>query len=43
MHGAAAEAVLKIAGFAAVMLPLSMVLLAAAARTARRRGTIIEY
>ena len=43
MQGPAAEAVIKLVAFAGVLIPLSMVALAAAARRARRRGTIIEY
>ena len=43
LHDSAAEAVAKVVGFAAVVLPVSIALLAAAARHARRRGTIIEY
>ena len=41
-HPAAAE-VAKLAGFAVLTLPLSVLLLRAALRHARRRGTIIEY
>lgn len=33
----------RLAGFAAVLLPLSVLTLRAAIRTSRRRGTIIEY
>jgi ABC-2 type transport system permease protein len=43
MPGSAGGALVKIIGFAAVLLPLSMVALGVAARQARRRGTIIEY
>jgi ABC-2 type transport system permease protein len=43
MQGPAAEAVIKLVGFAGVLIPLSMLALGAAARRARRRGTIIEY
>lgn len=35
--------VLKLAGFAAVLLPLSLIVLRASIRIAQRRGTIIEY
>jgi ABC-2 type transport system permease protein len=37
------QALLKLAGFATVLLPVSAIVLAAALRVARRRGTIIEY
>jgi ABC-2 type transport system permease protein len=43
LRESAVTSVLKLVGFAVVMLPLSMAALAAAARTSRRRGTIIEY
>jgi ABC-2 type transport system permease protein len=33
----------KLAGFAAVLLPLSLLVLRAAVRRSRRQGTIIEY
>jgi hypothetical protein len=33
----------KLAGFAAVLLPLSALLLSAAVSLGRRRGTITEY
>jgi ABC-2 type transport system permease protein len=36
-------AVVKLAGFAAVLLPAAMLFLRLAIRTAQRRGTIIEY
>jgi ABC-2 type transport system permease protein len=36
-------AVAKLAGFAAVLVPLSLATLTAAVRISRRRGTIIEY
>lgn len=39
----AAQSLLKLVGFAFVLLPLSMWALSAAARLSRRRGTIIEY
>jgi ABC-2 type transport system permease protein len=39
----AGESLLKLVGFAVVVLPLSMAALGAAARLSRRRGTIIEY
>jgi ABC-2 type transport system permease protein len=35
--------VVKLAGFAAVLLPLSLLMLRLSIRTAQRRGTIIEY
>ncbi len=41
--GAPGTALLKLLGFAAVLLPLSLVGLATAIRTGQRRGTIIEY
>ena len=41
-HGAAAD-LLKLTGFAVVTMPLSLILLRAAVRRSRRRGTIIEY
>jgi ABC-2 type transport system permease protein len=34
---------LKMAGFAAVLLPVSLAIVTAALRSARRRGTVIEY
>jgi ABC-2 type transport system permease protein len=40
---AVSPALLKLTGFAAVLLPLSIAILAAAIRTGQRRGTIIEY
>jgi ABC-2 type transport system permease protein len=43
MKGSAAVAVLKLAGFAAVMLPLAILLLHAAVDRGRRKGTITEY
>jgi ABC-2 type transport system permease protein len=43
LNESVAESLLKVTGFAVVFLPLSMMALAAAARHARRRGTIIEY
>lgn len=43
MHESVATAVLKLTGFACTVLPLAILALAAATRTARRRGTIIEY
>jgi ABC-2 type transport system permease protein len=43
LTGPAAESLAKLVGFSLIFLPLSMAALAAAARTARRRGTIIEY
>jgi ABC-2 type transport system permease protein len=41
--GAPGPALLKLAAFAVVLLPASIVLLASAIRTGQRRGTIIEY
>lgn len=41
--GAPGAALLKLIGFAAVLLPASLVVLSAAIRTGQRRGTIIEY
>jgi uncharacterized membrane protein YdjX (TVP38/TMEM64 family) len=38
-----ATALLKLMGFAAVLLPLSLFTLARAIRFGQRRGTIIEY
>ena len=35
--------VLRMAGFAAVLLPLSALALVAAIKTSRKRGTILEY
>ena len=43
MPGSTTAAVLKLAGFAAVMLPLSVVVLHAAIERSRRNGTICEY
>ena len=41
-HGAAGD-LLKLAGFAVVTIPLSLLILRAAVARSRRRGTIIEY
>jgi ABC-2 type transport system permease protein len=41
--GSPTSALLKLAGFAAVLLPASLLVLAGAIRTGQRRGTIIEY
>jgi ABC-2 type transport system permease protein len=41
--GPAGVELLKLLGFAVVMMPLSLLLLRAAVRRSRRRGTIIEY
>jgi ABC-2 type transport system permease protein len=43
MPGSTAVAIVKVAGFAVVVLPLSALTLRAALRAAQRRGTIIEY
>jgi ABC-2 type transport system permease protein len=43
MHGSAGVAVLKLAAFAAVMLPVAILLLRAAVDRGRRKGTITEY
>ncbi len=43
LTGSAAGSLLRLAGFAAVLLPTSIVVLAAAVRVGQRRGTIIEY
>jgi ABC-2 type transport system permease protein len=43
LRASATESLLKLVGFAFVLLPLSMATLGAAARLSRRRGTIIEY
>jgi ABC-2 type transport system permease protein len=43
MHGSAGAAVLKLAAFAAVMLPVAILLLRAAVDRGRRKGTITEY
>jgi ABC-2 type transport system permease protein len=43
MKGSAAVAVLKLAGFAAVMVPVAIFLLHAAVDRGRRKGTITEY
>jgi ABC-2 type transport system permease protein len=43
LHDSALLDVARIAGFAAVLMPLAVLLLRAAVRVARRRGTIIEY
>jgi ABC-2 type transport system permease protein len=41
--GRVGTALLKLAGFAAVLLPISLIVLARAIRLGQRRGTIIEY
>jgi ABC-type uncharacterized transport system permease subunit len=41
--GAPGVALLKLVGFAALLLPLSILGLTTAIRTGQRRGTIIEY
>jgi ABC-2 type transport system permease protein len=41
--GPLGTALLKLAGFAAVLLPISLLILARAIRFGQRRGTIIEY
>jgi ABC-2 type transport system permease protein len=41
--GGVSSALLKLAGFAAVLLPASIAILSAAIRLGQRRGTIIEY
>jgi ABC-2 type transport system permease protein len=43
MEGSAAVAVLKLAAFAAVMLPVGILVLRAAVDRGRRKGTITEY
>ncbi len=43
MRGDVAVAVLKLAGFAAVMIPISLLVLRAAVNRSRRKGTITEY
>ena len=43
LDGGALPALAKLAGFAAVTLPLSLLVLRAAVRHSRRRGTIIEF
>jgi ABC-2 type transport system permease protein len=43
LNGSAALSLVKLAAFAAVLLPLSIAVLAAAVRVGQRRGTIIEY
>jgi ABC-2 type transport system permease protein len=43
LHDPAWESVLKIAAFAAVLLPLSLLVLRQAVHVCRRRGTLIEY
>jgi ABC-2 type transport system permease protein len=43
LSGSAAVAALKLAAFAAVLLPLAGALLTVALRVGRRRGTLIEY
>jgi ABC-2 type transport system permease protein len=43
LHASAAVEVGKVAGFAAVLLPLSLLAVSAALRVSRRRGTILEY
>jgi ABC-2 type transport system permease protein len=43
LQGTAWEDVAKLAGFAAVLVPLSAAVLARAVRVSRRRGTLLEY
>ncbi len=43
LSGSAALSVLKLGAFAAVLLPMSIFVLAASVRVGQRRGTIIEY
>jgi len=43
VEGSTGAAILKLAGFAAVLLPASILILARAIHTGQRRGTIIEY
>lgn len=43
VEGSTVAAVLKLVGFAAVVLPASILILARAIRTGQKRGTIIEY
>jgi len=43
MRGSVAVALLKLAGFAAVVLPLSLLVLRTAVDRSRRKGTITEY
>ena len=43
LTGSTASALLKLAAFAAVLLPASIILLSSAIRLGQRRGTIIEY
>jgi ABC-2 type transport system permease protein len=43
LNGSVATSLLKLAAFAAILLPLSILSLARAVRIGQRRGTIIEY
>lgn len=43
LTGSASSALLKLAGFAAVLLPVSILLLSRSIRFGQQRGTIIEY
>jgi ABC-2 type transport system permease protein len=43
LHASAAVEVAKVAGFAAVLLPISLLAVSAALRVSRKRGTILEY
>lgn len=43
LHASAAVEVGKVAGFAAVLLPLSLAAVTVALRVSRKRGTILEY
>jgi len=43
LHAPLAEELAKIAGFAAVLLPLSLLAVSFALRLSRKRGTILEY
>jgi hypothetical protein len=43
LGGSPGTSLLKLAGFAAVLLPASILVLVGAIRFGQRRGTIIEY